>query len=84
MTPSYSQAVRLRKLSQEKVLSDDLIYEIMSEEKPNQKEYLKLSMDRYEKYFDPFDTPRKMEDFIAKALEHYTRYLERQRSLEER
>ncbi len=82
VTPSYSQSVRLRKLSEMKLLSEEKICEIMSEIKANQKEYLKLPMERYERYLGRFDTPEEKEDFIMKALDHYTRYLERDRSRE--
>ena len=84
VTPSYSQAVRMRKLSEAQALSFDKVFEIMTEEKPNQKEYLKLPMERYERYLGRFHTPKDKEDFIMKALEHYTRYLERQRSYDAR
>ena len=80
VTPSYSQAVRMRKLSELGLLSMDKVFEIMTEVKGNQKEYLKLSSERYEPYLGRFSTPRDKEDFIMKALDFYTRYLERQRS----
>ena len=80
ITPSYSQAVRMRKLSELGLLSMDKVFEIMTEVKGNQKENLKLSSERYEPYLGRFSTPRDKEDFIMKALDFYTRYLERQRS----
>ena len=80
VTPSYSQAVRMRKLSELGLLTMDKVFEIMTEVKGNQKEYLKLSSERYEPYLGRFSTPRDKEDFIMKALDFYTRYLERQRS----
>ena len=83
VTPSYSQAVRMRKLSELGLLSMDKVFEIMTEVKGNQKEYLKLSSERYEPYLGRFSTPRDKEDFIMKALDFYTRYLERQRSSRE-
>ena len=82
VTPSYSQAVRLRKLSEEGLLTLDMVYEVMDELKPNQKEVLKLPMDRYARYLRRFSTPKEKEAFIMKALEYYTRYLERQRNME--
>ena len=81
-TPSYSQAVRLRKLSEAGLLTLDKVYEIMDELKPNQKEVLRLPMDRYDRYLRRFSTPKEKEAFIMKALEYYTRYLERQRNME--
>lgn len=82
ITPSYSQAVRMRKLSEMGILNYGRIYEIMTEEKPNQREYLKLPMERYERYLGDYRTPKEKEEFILKALAHYTRYLERQRDWE--
>ena len=81
-TPSYSQAVRLRKLSEAGLLTLDKVFEIMDELKPNQKEVLRLPMDRYDRYLRRFSTPKEKEAFIMKALEYYTRYLERQRNME--
>lgn len=80
ITPSYSQAVRMRKLSELGLLSMDKVFEIMTEVKGNQKEYLKLAAERYEPYLGRFTTPRDKEDFIMKALDYYTKYLERQRA----
>ena len=80
-TPSYSQAVRLRKLSDAGQLTLEKVYEVMDELKPNQKEVLRLPMDRYDRYLRRFGTPKEKEAFILKALEYYTRYLERQRDM---
>jgi ParB family transcriptional regulator, chromosome partitioning protein len=78
-TPSYSQAVRMRKLSEQGLLSPDSIFKIMSEVKGNQKEYLKLPTEKYDRYLKRFHTPKEKEDFIEKALAHYSKYLERQK-----
>lgn len=78
-TPSYSQSVRMRKLSTEGLLTMDSIFEIMTEVKGNQKEYLKLPVERYERYLRRFRTPKEKADFIEKALAYYSRYLERRR-----
>lgn len=78
-TPSLSQAVRMRKLSADGLLTMDRIFEIMTEVKGNQKEYLKLPAERYSRYLGGFHTPKQKEDFILKALDYYSRYLERQR-----
>ncbi|MBO4889078.1 MAG: ParB/RepB/Spo0J family partition protein [Firmicutes bacterium] len=80
ITPSYSQAVRLKKLSETGELTDEKIYEILSEPKPNQREVLRLPMNRFDQYLKPFTTPKDKEDFIMKALDHYTCYLRQQRS----
>ena len=79
-TPSLSQAIRMRKLSEKGQLDMDGIFTIMSEVKGNQKEYIKLSGDKVEKYLSKLRTPQQKEDFILKALDFYTRHLERQRS----
>lgn len=77
-TPSYAQALKMRRFSQEGNLTDEVILSIMEEEKPNQKEQLKIPKERIAKFF-PEGTPReKMEDTIVKALELYRK---RERSM---
>lgn len=78
-TPSLSQAQRMRKLDDEGLLSMDAIFRVMTEVKGNQKEYLKLSTERYDRYLKRFHTPKEKEDFIEKALAYYQRYLDRNR-----
>lgn len=68
-TPSLSQAQRMKKLSQQGRLDMDAIFEIMTEEKANQKETVKFSADRIRKYFPKGTTPKQMEDFIVRLLE---------------
>lgn len=79
-TPSLSQAIRMRKLSETGQLDMDGIFKIMSEVKGNQKEYIKLPSEKVGKYLSKFRTPQQKEDFILKALAFYARHLERQRS----
>ena len=79
-TPSLSQAIRMRKLSEAGQLDMDGIFNIMSEVKGNQREYIKLSSEKIGKYLGKLRTPQQKEDFILKALAFYVRYLERQRS----
>lgn len=79
-TPSLSQAIRMRTLSEAGQLDMDGIFHIMSEVKGNQKEYIKLSSDKVGKYLNKLRTPQQKEDFILKALAFYARHLERQRS----
>ena len=68
-TPSYAQALKMRRFSQEGNLTDEVILSIMEEEKPNQKEQFKMPRERIAKFF-PEGTPKeKMEDTIIKALE---------------
>ena len=59
----------MKKLSQQGLLTDDLINEIMSEEKANQKERLKIPMERIRKYFPKHYTTAQMEDDIVKMCE---------------
>ena len=78
VTPSYSQALRMRELSRLGQLDMDTIFAIMREEKPNQKEQVKIPMDRFSKYF-PRGTPqRRIESVIFEALELYHRAQEQQ------
>ena len=79
-TPSLSQAIRMRKLSEAGQLDMDGIFHIMSEVKGNQKEYIKLPSDKVGKYLNKLHTPQQKEDFILNALAFYARHLERQRS----
>lgn len=83
-TPSLSQSVRMRKLSADGLLTMDKIFEIMTEVKGNQIEVLKIPTDRVRRYFKPNTTYKQMEDYIVKALEHYTRYLKRQKDRDSR
>lgn len=79
VTPSLAQAIRMKDLSREGNLDMDTIFEIMREEKPNQKEQVKIPMDRFSKFF-PRGTPqRRIESVIFDALELYYRELDRQR-----
>ena len=70
-TPSLSQAVRMKKLSQQGLLDDDKIFEIMSEEKANQKERIKISTERVRKYFPKDFTNTQIEDTIIRLCENY-------------
>lgn len=80
-TPSQSQAIYLKKLSQEGKLTTDKLEEIMSVEKPNQKPKYNIHYERFEKYL-PRDavTEKEVEDFLFKCVEeyHYRRLRQRQ------
>ena len=80
-TPSLSQAQRMKNLSQSGRLDMDMIFSIMTEEKGNQKETVKIGMERLKKYFPKGTTPKQMEDTIIKLLE---RELQRKRGRESR
>ena len=73
-TPSLSQAVRMKKLSQQELLTDDKILEIMSEEKANQKERIKIPTERVRKFFPKSYSNTQIEEVIIKLCEaHYKR-----------
>ena len=80
LTPSLSQAQRLRRFSEDHTLTDNDIMDIMSEIKGNQKEYVRVPADSIRKYFNRDTTVKQMEQTIVKAMEYYNRYLERQRN----
>lgn len=83
-TPSYSQAFHMHKAMREGTLTMEYIEELMSQEKANQRETIKLSSERIRSYVPKKYNAKQTEDFIIKALEHYQRYLKRQREREER
>ena len=68
-TPSLSQAQRMKKLSQMGRLDMDTIFAIMTEEKANQRETVKIGMDKLRKYFPRGTTPKQIEDTILRLLE---------------
>lgn len=78
-TPSYAQAIRLRKLSEEHKLTPESVEAIMMEEKPNQKERIVLRGERFTRLFPPNLPLSKREDYVAAAMEFYARHRERQR-----
>ena len=78
-TPSLSQAVRMKKLSQAGELDDDKILEIMSEEKANQKERIKIPTEKLRKYFPRDFSVSQIEDAIIKMCEAQYRKKQQQR-----
>ena len=80
-TPSLSQAQRMKSLSQSGRLDMDTIFAIMTEEKGNQKETLKINTSKLKKYFPKDTTPKQMEETIIKLLE---RELQRKRNRDSR
>jgi ParB family chromosome partitioning protein len=76
-TPSLSQAVRMKKLSQKEELTPEAIFNIMSEEKANQRERVRIDVSAIRKYFPRSYTARQMEETILKLLE--AQYRKRQR-----
>jgi len=78
-TPSLAQAIKLKNLSNSGSLDYDAIEDMLSEEKPNQREKFSFRADRLRQYI-PSSVPfNQTEDFVCKALEHYQQFLERQR-----
>ena len=76
-TPSHAQSIRLKKLSQDCVLSKDQIYEIMSEEKPNQQEHLRFRREDFNGYFPKSYTEQQIKKDILKGLELLHRHRQR-------
>ena len=80
-TPSLSQPQRMKSMSQSGQLDMDMIFSIMTEEKGNQKETLKINTSKLKKYFPKDTTPKQMEETIIRLLE---RELQRKRSRDSR
>ena len=80
-TPSLSQAHRMKSMSQSGRLDMDTIFAIMTEEKGNQKETLKINTSKLKKNFPKNTTPKQMEETIIKLLE---RELQRKRNRDSR
>ena len=78
-TPSHAQAIRLKKLSQEGVLQDRTIYDILAEQKPNQQEQYKFKREDIRKYFPQSYTDKQICDTVIKLLEQWQRRRERDR-----
>lgn len=70
-TPSLSQACRIKKLSQEGKLDMDAIFAIMTEEKANQKEKIKIPAERLDRFFERGTPQAEIEKVIIAALEDY-------------
>lgn len=76
-TPSLSQAQRLRKFSNQRRLSVDTVFAVLSEEKPNQKEQVKFMTEDIRKYFPKNYSNKDMQETILKLLENWQRKRER-------
>lgn len=83
ITPSLSQAQKMRKLSQLNELTEDDVFSILTEPKANQKPMFKMSMEKLQKY-SPKSDERQMQEFIIKACEYYAKYLQKKRNREAR
>lgn len=72
-TPSLSQAIRMKKLSQQVKLTPEVMFSILTEEKPNQKEQVRIKTESLRKYFPKSYSAEQMEQAILKLLENQYR-----------
>ena len=78
--PSHAQTIRMRRIYENDKLDTKTINRILSEEKPNQKEKLVFQSDRIRKLIPKTVPIEKTEEYMCKALEYYTKYLQRQKN----
>ena len=76
-TPSHAQSIRLKKLSQDCVLTKEQIYDLMAEEKPNQQEHLRFRREDFNGYFPKSYTEQQIKKDILKGLELLRRHRQR-------
>ena len=74
-TPSHAQAIVMKKLSQEGSLNEEKIDDILSQEKPNQIPKMKFSEERIRSVLPKNVENDKIEDFVVKAIEYYSKHL---------
>ena len=79
VTPSLSQARRLRRMSEAQTLTDDAVLQLLSEVKGNQVEYVKVPVDKLRSFFRPDTSVKQMTETLVKAMDFYNKYLARQR-----
>ena len=84
VTPSHDQAIRMRKFFDEGKLTTEVIQAIMSEEKPNQREKLVFRGDIFKNLIPKSIPLSQTEDYVCKALEHYNKFLQRNRDRDSR
>ncbi len=77
--PSHAQTIRMRKLFENGTLDYENVSEIMEETKPNQVAKRKFSYEKLRRYIPDSYTDSKAEEHVMKALEHYDRFLQRQK-----
>ena len=78
-TPSHDQAIRMRKMSDAGKLTSEAIEAIMGELKPNQREKISFRADRLRQYLPQNLPSSQTEEYVIKALAHYSRYQEQHR-----
>ena len=79
VTPSLSQARRLRRMSEAQTLTDDAVLQRLSEVKGNQVEYVKVPVDKLRSFFRPDTSVKQMTETLVKAMDFYNKHLARQR-----
>lgn len=84
LTPSHEQTIRMRKLFDEGKLTTEVIQVIMEEEKPNQKEKIVFRGNRVRNLLPKSMSISETEDYVCKALEHYNKFLQRNRDRDSR
>jgi len=72
-TPSQKQAAKLREFSKDGTLTREVMEAVIREEKPNQRQFAKVPMQRIKKYFAPNATMQQIEDTLVHALDYYRR-----------
>ena len=78
VTPSLSQARRLRRMSEAQTFTDDAVLQLLSEVKGNQVEYVKVPVDKLRSFFRPDTSVKQMTETLVKAMDFYNKHLERQ------
>lgn len=81
-TPSHAQAIKLRRFSEEGKLNPDVIESIMQEDKPNQRPKISFKYEDLQRIMPKNVTYERTNEFVMKAVQHYTKYLERRRENE--
>ena len=79
VTPSLSQARRLRRMSEAQTLTDDAVLQLLSEVKGNQVEYVRVPVDKLRSFFRPNTSVKQMTETLVKAMDFYNKHLARQR-----
>ncbi|MBR2589798.1 MAG: ParB/RepB/Spo0J family partition protein [Clostridia bacterium] len=78
-TPSHAQTIKMRRFFEDGRLTTEIIQSIMEEEKPNQRDKIVIRGEKVKKLIPQNLKISEREEYICKALEHYTRFLARQR-----
>lgn len=80
-TPSHAQAIQLREMQNKGILNPQGIYDLLAQEKPNQKPSSKIPINRFSRYFPPNTSAEDIEKGIFKALDFYQKAKERHRAI---